>query len=76
MGLTLPLIEGCVVPRRAQAYAEKRYGDHKAPLTQEEKDEWFYEMGVKSGEKPNIHMLKHYNHKCRYHVFFGKSPRY
>lgn len=61
-GLTLPLIDKFIFyPRKynkAQEVAVQVLGDKKAPLTVEEKAEWYSLMDVKSGEPSNSQLEK------------------
>jgi len=49
-----------VVYTKAEAVAIQKYGDRKAPLSEEEKDEWFSDMGVEKGRKPTIPKLRRF----------------
>tara|TARA_Y100000310_G_C20477450_1_gene713080 strand:- start:348 stop:632 length:285 start_codon:yes stop_codon:yes gene_type:complete len=59
--LVLPSIEGCIKRNlydQAKPYAIQTFGDKVAPLTPEEKKEWFEYMGVKEGKEVSRSQLK------------------
>ena len=45
---------------RAQAITIKKYGDREAPLTEQEKDRWFSDMGVRKDRNPSFSQLRRF----------------
>lgn len=44
--------------KRAEQIAVQKYGDKRAPLTDEEKQQWFSDMGVEKDRTPTPSQLK------------------
>jgi hypothetical protein len=64
------LAQPFVIKASAKHYAEKRYGDRVAPLTVEEKAEWYHDMGIAPGALPDIGEYQHFRNNCKNNVFF------
>jgi hypothetical protein len=70
-GLTVPSVDMFLrTPKVAERYAIKRYGDHVAPFTVEERAEWHKDMHVEYGKKPTLDQLYHFRENCHNNVFF------
>lgn len=70
-GLIIPPVDIFLrTPKVAERYATQRYGDHKAPLTDAERAEWYSDMHIKPGEKPTLGQLYDFRENYKNNVFF------
>lgn len=68
--IVAPFIRYNRADRLAQYYAEKRYGDHVAPLTSQEREEWYQELRIPPGQEPSVEQKEHFWRACENNVLF------